>query len=103
MLRDLQAQLRFVRAIADVDTEGVEGLVGVRDETVDGEGEGVIGLEDVRGELGREERVGMWGRIVTRRKVGDGEGVGEGKGGVDLLEQAPRRVGRYVVVDTVKD
>lgn len=107
MLTDLRAQLRFVRAIGEVETEGVEGLVGIRDESVEGEGEGMVGLEEMRGELGREEVVGVRGRIV-RRNEGAGKGEGEeGKreegGGLDLLEQAPRRLGRYVVVDTAND
>ena len=102
MICDLQSQLGFVRAIQEVDTEGVEPLVAVRDESVEGEKEGMIGLEEMRGELGREEVVGMRGRIVRRK--GGGELVGEEEGGgLDLLAQAPRRWGRYVVVDTAKD
>lgn len=100
MISDLQSQLQFVRAIQEVDTEGVEPLVALRDESVEGEREGTIGLEEMRGELGKEGVVGMRGRIV-RRKDGDG-GEEEGKES-DLLDQAPRRWGRYVVVDTAKD
>ena len=95
MMGDLRAQVGFVRQVAEVDTEGVEPLVVVRDE---GE-ERVVGLEEMRGESGREEVVGLWGRIVRRGGGGDGGGGG----GVDLLAQAPRRLGRYVVVDTAKD
>ena len=102
MICDLQSQLGFVRAIQEVDTEGVEPLVAVRDESVEGERERVIGLEEMRGELGREEVVGMRGRIVRRKGGGDVEGKEEG-GGLELLAQAPRRLGRYVVVDTAKD
>ncbi len=106
MISELQSQLRFVRAIQEVDTEGVEPLIALRDETEEGEKEGTIGLEEMRGELGKEEVVGMRGRIV-RRKGAEGEGEGEngkeGAGDLDLLAQAPRRLGRYVVVDTAKD
>lgn len=102
MIADLRAQVRFVRAVGGVETEGVEGLVGIRDESGEGEGEGGIGLEAVRGELGREEGVGMWGRIVRREEEGVGLDEGRGGGG-DLLDQAPRRLGRYVVVDTAND
>ncbi|CAD6586979.1 MAG: hypothetical protein ASARMPREDX12_002561 [Alectoria sarmentosa] len=106
MKADLQSQLQFVRAIQEVDTEGVEPLVALRDETEEAEKEGTIGLEEMRGELEKEEVVGMRGRIV-RRKVkevrGEGNGAKEEGGNLDLLAQAPRRLGRYVVVDTAKD
>ncbi len=104
MISELQSQLQFVRAIQEVDTDGVEPLVALRDETEEGEKEGTIGLEEMRGELGKEEVVGMRGRIVRRRSAeGEGEGGKEGAGDLDLLAQAPRRLGRYVVVDTAKD
>ena len=64
MISDLQSQLEFVRAIQEVDTEGVEPLVALRDETEEGEKERMIGLEEMRGELEKEEVVGMRGRIV---------------------------------------
>ncbi|KAL9067577.1 MAG: hypothetical protein Q9161_006766 [Pseudevernia consocians] len=106
MISDLQSQLQFVRAIQEVNTEGVEPLVALRDETEEGEKERTIGLAEMRGELGKEEVVGMRGRIV-RRKGAEVKGKGEGekdKGGdLDLLAQAPRRLGPYVVVDTAKD
>lgn len=106
MISDLQSQLQFVRAIQEVDTEGVEPLVALRDETEGGEKEGTIGLEEMKGELGKEEVVGMRGRIVRRKgkeAKGEGEATKEEGGGLDLLSQAPRRLGRYVVVDTAKD
>lgn len=100
MISDLQSQLRFVRAIQEVDTEGVEPLVALRDETEAGEKEGTIGLAEMSGELEKEEVVGMRGRIVRRR----GAEVKKKEGGdLDLLAQAPRKLGRYVVVDTAKD
>ncbi|KAL9134867.1 MAG: hypothetical protein Q9175_003937, partial [Cornicularia normoerica] len=55
MISDLQSQLQFVKAIQEVDTEGVEPLVALRDETEEGEKEGTIGLEEMRGELEKEE------------------------------------------------
>ena len=106
MIADLQSQLQFVRAIQEVDTEGVEPLVALRDETEEGEKEGTIGLEEMRGELEKEEVVGMRGRIVRRKAKdmrGEGKGSREEGGNLDLLAQAPRRLGRYVVVDTAKD
>lgn len=99
MISDLQSQLRFVRAIQEVDTEGVEPLVALRDETEAGEKEGTIGLAEMSGELEKEEVVGMRGRIVRRR----GAEVKKEGGDLDILAQAPRKLGRYVVVDTAKD
>ena len=101
MIADLQSQLQFVRAVQGIDTKGVEPLVALRDETEQGEEEGTIGLERMRGELEKEEVVGMRGRIVRRKGV-EVKGEDEGRG-VDLLAQAPKRLGRYVVVDTAKD
>ncbi len=104
MIADLQSQLRFVRAVQEVDTEGVEPLVALRDESEEGKREGTIGLEEMRGELGKEGVVGMRGRIVRRKREKGQGGEGEGEqGGLDLLAQAPRRLGRYVVVDTARD
>lgn len=106
MISDLQSQLQFVRAIQEIDTEGVEPLVALRDETEEGEKESMIGLEEMRGELEKEEVVGMRGRIVRKKgaKVQGGREVGEEESGnLDLLAQAPRRWGRYVVVDTARD
>lgn len=106
MISDLQSQLQFVRAIQDVDTEGVEPLVALRDETEEGEREGTIGLAEMKGELGKEEVVGMRGRIVRRKGAevkGKGEGGNDKGGDLNLLAQAPRRLGPYVVVDTAKD
>ena len=40
MISELQSQLQFVRAIQEVDTDGVEPLVALRDETEEGEKEG---------------------------------------------------------------
>lgn len=104
MLADLQSQLQFVRAIQEVDTGGVEPLVALRDETEEGVKEGTIGLEEMRGELAKDEVVGMRGRIVRRKSAGgNGEGGKERGGDLDLLAQAPKRLGQYVVVDTMKD
>ncbi|KAF6240717.1 hypothetical protein HO173_001389 [Letharia columbiana] len=104
MISDLQSQLQFVKAIQEVDTEGVEPLVALRDETEEGERERTIGLEAMRGELEKEEVVGMRGRIVRKKAAeAKGESGKEGGEGLDLLAQAPQRLGRYVVVDTAKD
>lgn len=101
MIADLQAQLKFVQAIQQVDTEGVEPLQSIRDETCEGEAAAEIGLAEMKGELEKEMVVGMTGRIVRKKVVREKE-LEEG-GKWDPLEQAPRKLGRFFVVDTAKD
>lgn len=79
---DLRDHLHFVRALATVDTKGVEPLRGIRDE-VGGGREGVVCLEDlqVRGRKGEGEVKWDVMRLAARKEGGffvvDG-GVGEG-------------------------
>ena len=111
MIADLESQLQFVRAIQEVDTEGVEPLTGIRDETLEGEKGMEIGVEELRGEFEKEEVVGKRGRI--RRKVKyEGRGLDGSKGyrgeegtveGWDPVKQAGRKMGRFIVVETGKD
>lgn len=104
MISDLQSQLRFVQAIQSVDTEDVEPLVALRDETVEAEKENEITLETLKGEFAKEEVVGVRGRIRRRRDAPEVERNGEEESeGRDLLSQAGKRVGKWVVVDTAKD
>ena len=106
MVEDLESQLHFVRAIQDVNTEGVEPLRAIKDETRVAESEGEIGLEELRAEFEEEEVVGRRGRIRRRRAAGidAGEkGVKKAMDGWDLLGQAPKKMGRFVVVETDKD
>lgn len=102
MIADLESQLQFVRAIQEVDTEGVEPLKAIRDETKDAEREGVIGMEELKREFEKEEVVGRRGRI--RRS--DGGGLNEvehmEERGWDPLGQAPKKMGRFIVVETGK-
>ncbi|TVY80374.1 hypothetical protein LSUE1_G007475, partial [Lachnellula suecica] len=51
----IQQQLRFVKKMQKVDTEGVEPLQGIRDETSEGRMEATIGLEELRGALAMED------------------------------------------------
>ena len=51
MLKDLESQLRFVRAIQAVDTNGVDPLVSIRDETKEAEKEDAIDLDTLRADL----------------------------------------------------
>ena len=110
MIGDLESQLRFVRAIQEVDTEGVEPLKAIRDETREAEREGEIGVEELRKDFEREEVVGRRRRIrnKTENKVmtQNAEEEGDAQSGTEgwnLLRQAPKRMGRFVVVETRKD
>lgn len=101
MIKDLEAQLRFVQAVQKLDTEGVEPLQCVRDETEQGERENMITVESLREEFDKELVLGKRGRIIRRKDLPPVEE--EDMGGWDPLAQAPRKVGRYFVVETDKD
>lgn len=104
MIEDLQSQLRFVQAIQSVNTEGMEPLVALRDETEDAERENEVTIDTLREEFAKEEVVGTRGRIRRRKDAPDVERKGEEElEGRDLLGQAGKRVGRWFVVDTAKD
>ena len=116
MIADLESQLQFVRTIQKVDTEGVEPLKAIRDETMEAERQGEIGLEELKEDFETEEVVGRRGRI-RNKNVGNKSKVtsknaelesgkwdaNTGPEGWDLLKQAPKKMGRFVVVETVKD
>ena len=102
MIKDLQSQLKFVRAIQEVDTEGVEPLRSVRDETKDAERENEITVTTLREEFDKQEVVGKRGRIRRRRDVPDAA-RDEQANDWDPLSQAPKKLGRFIVVDTAKD
>lgn len=102
MIKDLQSQLKFVRAIQEVDTDGVEPLQSIRDETKDAERENEITMTTLREEFDKEEVVGKRGRIRRRRDVPDAvrdEQVNDW----DPVSQAPKKLGRFILVDTAKD
>jgi len=86
-----------------VDTEGVEPLQSIRDETDEGIGEATVGLESLREALGREEVRGRGRRPRRRREVVDAREVE----GWDVLGTATEVVetagGRYFVVRSGKD
>jgi Asp-tRNA(Asn)/Glu-tRNA(Gln) amidotransferase C subunit len=104
MIRTLQSQLHFVRAVRGVDTAGVEPLQGIRDESPEAREENEITLESMRAELDREEVVrGRSRRIRRKDEILDGEASKAYKmGGVefDPLERAGRTAGRFIVVET---
>ncbi|KAG0640004.1 hypothetical protein HOY80DRAFT_1043484 [Tuber brumale] len=80
---DLRDHLHFVRALAAMDTEGVEPLRGIRDEVGDGE-EGVVRLRDLQA-------------------GGEGEGGKEGEVKWDVMRLAARKEGGFFVVDGVRE
>jgi aspartyl/glutamyl-tRNA(Asn/Gln) amidotransferase C subunit len=98
MLRDLKAQLHFVKAIQAVDTTGVEPMQAIRDQTARAKEENVITLESMREALANEEVVGRHHRRIRRRQgdVSDAKAVEDW----DVLGQAKKRVGRYFVVES---
>ncbi len=101
MIEDLQAQLHFVQAIQKLDTEGVEPLQSIRDETKHGEREGTIRVESLKEEFGKEVVVGKRGRITRKKDLPPV--TEEGIEDWDPLAQAPKKIGRYFVVETDKD
>ena len=102
MIKDLQSQLKFVRAIQEVDTEGVEPLQSIRDETKAAEKEKEITVATLQKEFDKEEVVGKRGRIRRRTNVPDAA-RDEQVTDWDPISQAPRKLGRFIVVDTAKD
>ena len=99
MIKDLQAQLKFVQAIQEVDTEGVEPLQTIRDETEEAAKENTITIETLKEEFAKEEVVGKRGRI--RKKPVEKEQEAEDKW--NPLAHASKTQGPYFVVDTAKD
>lgn len=94
MLKDLESQLQFVRAIQEADTDGVEPLVSLRDETVEAAKECEITVDTLKEDLAKETVTGVRGRITTsgRAKKEDAEDW-------DALACAPKTVGRYIALD----
>ena len=102
MIKDLQSQLKFVRAIQEVDTEGVKPLQSIRDETRDAERENEITVATLQKEFDKEEVVGKRGRIRRKMNVPDAA-RDEQATDWDPLSQAPKKLGRFIIVDTAKD
>ena len=100
MIKDLESQLHFVQAIQKIDTVGVEPLQSIRDETEEARQANIIGLADLQEYLDKETVSGKRGRIRNKADCKPRKPASDGQ---DLLSQAPKRLGRYVVVDTAKD
>ncbi|KIV97999.1 hypothetical protein PV10_01693 [Exophiala mesophila] len=69
MLNTLRQQIHFVKEIQKVDTTGVEPLVAIRDETVDGIWNNTITEETLEPYFQMEEHVGENGTIRRRKEV----------------------------------
>lgn len=96
MLRDLKSQLHFVKEIQKVDVTGIEPLQSIKDETAAAEKESEINMETLQDALKQEEVVGRYHKRI-RRKQGPTY-AGKGVEDWDVLGQAPKKVGRYFVV-----
>lgn len=94
MIATLQSQLQFVRTVQRVNTEGVEPLRAIRDETDAAVKENTVALDDVKDILAKETLVGHYQR--PRRVRGKVESTAENW---DALSAASRRAGRYFVVE----
>ena len=105
MLRDLRNQIHFVKQIQKVNTDGVEPLVAIRDETPGYIEQSTIRLEDLKPWLDQEEKVGR-GEFSRVRRPRDGK-VEEMdwdpfEMGVGSEEGSGRRWGKYFVVKKAK-
>ncbi len=100
MLSTLAAQLHFVKEIQKVDTEGVEPLRSLRDETGQGEKEAELGMVALRGALEQEVIRGTHHQRITRKQ---GRRDGEEGEKWDPLGTAGRKMGRYFVVEGGKE
>lgn len=103
MLDSLHSQLHFVGDIQSVNTDGIEPLVRIAEETEGAIRENTIGLEDLRHVLDKEIVVG---RNKRRRRVRSEENVGKGEDW-DVFKTASETVevpgsGRYFVVRSGK-
>lgn len=101
MIGVLQSQLLFVRDIQSVDTQGVEPLRAIRDETKAGLNEATIGVDQLRGALSQEVAFGR-SRRPRRQKQAEGE-ILEVEEGWDPLQTASETTGPYFVVRSGKD
>ena len=97
MIKDLESQLQFVRAIQEVDTEGVEPMVSIRDEKAEGEKDDEVTLETLKADFAKETVSGIRGRITKCGKV-----EVEDDEDWDALASAPKTVGRYIALDNAK-
>ncbi|OWP02340.1 hypothetical protein B2J93_3128 [Marssonina coronariae] len=102
MLATLHSQLHFVQDIQNVDTEGVEPLQSIRDETEDGIKDATIGVEELREALGKEDFKGRNRRPKRRREVVDAREVENWNVLGTAGEEVKTPSGRFFVVRSGK-
>jgi hypothetical protein len=100
MIDVLQSQLLFVRDIQSVDTQGVEPLRSIRDETEAGLEEATIGVGLLRDALSQEEAFGRSGRPRRRKHTEKATPEVEGW---NPLQTASQTAGPYLVVRSGKN
>ncbi|MCJ1485845.1 hypothetical protein MMC06_006020 [Schaereria dolodes] len=100
MIQNLESQLHFVRAVQEVDTSGIEPLQCIRDETLEAEQENEINMETLKADFEKEEVVGSSRRVRKKRKDMIDTTSEEDW---DALAQAPKTIGRYIVVNASKN
>lgn len=98
MLSTLHAQLHFVRNMQQVNTDGVEPLSSIRDETPEGMREATVTPETLQAALANEDVFGRCKRPRRRRKNTKVEGREGAVEDWDVLGCAEEKVGRYFVV-----
>lgn len=100
ILRDLRAQLHFVKEIQKVDTTGVAPLGSIKDETAAGEKEIEINMNTLKDALEQEQIIGKYHKRIRRRR----DMIHDAKEAEDwnVLGQAPRKVGRFFVVESAE-
>ena len=96
LLNDLGSQLQFVKAIQQVDTEGIEPLVALRDETEEGQQEAEITYDTLRDEFQKEEVLGERRYIRRRSEAKVKENDTESW---DVLACAPKIRGRFIALE----
>ncbi|MCJ1242373.1 hypothetical protein MMC14_010381 [Varicellaria rhodocarpa] len=99
ILKTLASQLHFVQAIQNIDTTGIEPLRSIKDETTQAKMENEINLDSLKEEFGNEEIVGPSRRIRRKQILPVATSNVENW---DALFHVPKKVGRYIVVETGK-
>ncbi|KAH0558437.1 hypothetical protein GP486_004906 [Trichoglossum hirsutum] len=103
MLETLDSQLHFVRQIQSLKADLVAPLKSIRDESAAADSECGIGYEELKGALGTEDIKRANSPARQRSAVLDPSDESKEAEDWDVLGQAKLRVGRYFVVETVKE
>lgn len=106
LLNTLHSQLHFVRDIQSVDTEGIEPLQSIRDETAEGMEEITIDLEtkEIKEALEKEEVIGRNKRPRRRKgEVVDSRGVEDWDATSTAGEIVKTSGGKFFIVRSGKE